>query len=312
MDLAERVSFGNYTWGGTGKTPFVIFLSKLLVSRGYQPVILSRGYGHQDEAKMLLQRQVASHVIITGSNREAAFHRLGSTNAPSTVAILDDGLQHWRLKRQCNILMVNAALAFGINGHLIPRGSLREPPEEAVARCTCIVLHHCSQVSDVQLGQLKSWFHKYCPEKPVLTSCMVAKSLYLVTCDGQKLPHACDTIANQDMVLCCGIEYPSGFLKTVVDYCRPRQVSIESLGDHHWFRLQDLWNIVHKWNSVYTHWNLLVTEKDYYRNEKVFHQLVNKDWTSNVRVFVVQADLQVHSGIHELEKLLDELGLGPT
>ncbi|GJD11769.1 Probable tetraacyldisaccharide 4'-kinase, mitochondrial [Galdieria sulphuraria] len=169
------VSFGNYTWGGTGKTPFVMFLSKLLVSRGYQPVILSRGYGHKDEAKMMIRQGLAIEVL-TGSNREEAFQKVFSSVVSSStmVVILDDGLQHWRLKRQVNVLMVNAALAFGVNGYFIPRGSLREPPCEAASRSTCIVLHHCNQVSDFQLQQLKAWFQMQCPEKPILTSFMIS------------------------------------------------------------------------------------------------------------------------------------------
>ncbi|EME28003.1 tetraacyldisaccharide 4'-kinase isoform 2 [Galdieria sulphuraria] len=166
---------GNYTWGGTGKTPFVMFLSKLLVSRGYQPVILSRGYGHKDEAKMMIRQGLAIEVL-TGSNREEAFQKVFSSVVSSStmVVILDDGLQHWRLKRQVNVLMVNAALAFGVNGYFIPRGSLREPPCEAASRSTCIVLHHCNQVSDFQLQQLKAWFQMQCPEKPILTSFMIS------------------------------------------------------------------------------------------------------------------------------------------
>ncbi|GJQ13868.1 hypothetical protein GpartN1_g5659.t1 [Galdieria partita] len=304
---------GNYTWGGTGKTPFVIFLSRLLVSRGYQPVILSRGYGYKDEAKMMIRQGVASHVI-SGSNREEAFQNAFSSVVPcsSMVVILDDGLQHWRLNRQFNILMVNAALAFGINGHLIPRGSLREPPCQAASRSTCIVLHHCNQVSNFQLQQLKTWFQIHCPEKPILTSFMLARSLYCISPQGKLDACSLDAITNQYAVLCCGIEYPNGLLQTILKYCHPKQLHIESLVDHHWFVLQELIEIVLKWNSFYASWNLIITEKDYYRNEDVFHQLVQyRNVKRHVQVYIVKAELQIHSGIQTFSKLLDKMGLSP-
>jgi len=131
------ISVGNLTAGGSGKTPFVLWLADKLKSRGYAPVILCRGDGggavkslvvkpeHTaaqvgDEAKMLADLSdcpvIAAHDRIAGSRLAEG---LGS------VIILDDGFQYRQLGRCCDIVLVPAE---GVgNGHQIPAGPLREP-----------------------------------------------------------------------------------------------------------------------------------------------------------------------------------------
>jgi len=142
------ISVGNITAGGSGKTPFVIWLTHELQQAGRNPVVLCRGDGGRQQAPklldesdrpqavgdeaVLLQRLCNCPVIagrdrITGS-RMAAEH--------GDVIILDDGFQYRQLRRTCDIVLVPAE---GVgNGALIPAGPLREPVE-ALSRADIIV-----------------------------------------------------------------------------------------------------------------------------------------------------------------------------
>ncbi|MBA3660732.1 MAG: tetraacyldisaccharide 4'-kinase [Gammaproteobacteria bacterium] len=132
---------GNITVGGTGKTPFVIWLAHYLTEQGYAPGIVTRGVGGilsntphfvqlsdlpqrvGDEA-ILLQKSVRCPVVIC-KNKVAAVRAL-LQQYPCDVVISDDGLQHYRLGRHIEIAIIDEQRGFG-NKHLLPAGPLREP-----------------------------------------------------------------------------------------------------------------------------------------------------------------------------------------
>ncbi len=140
------VSIGNVTVGGTGKTPFAIFLAGILKNRGFRPCVLSRGYGAAKTAHagivsdgerilarypetgdepLLIARSLSGIPVITGADRvltgREALNRFGAD-----VLVLDDAFQHRRLHRDVDIVLVDSGRPFG-NGFLLPRGPLREP-----------------------------------------------------------------------------------------------------------------------------------------------------------------------------------------
>ncbi|ABV37432.1 Tetraacyldisaccharide 4'-kinase [Shewanella sediminis HAW-EB3] len=130
---------GNITVGGSGKTPTVIYLVELLRRHGYQPGVISRGYGVNfegvrsvlpsmaardvgDEPAMIVGRTGVPMVI--GRNRiDAGEHLLTHFNVD--VIISDDGLQHYALGRDIELLILDGDRRFG-NGSLLPAGPLRE------------------------------------------------------------------------------------------------------------------------------------------------------------------------------------------
>lgn len=134
---------GNLTVGGTGKTPLVVWLVELLRSQGYQPGVISRGYAGEtqispqtvtadsnpaqvgDEA-LLLARRCHCPVAVHRDRPAAARHLLA--NFPCNVIISDDGLQHYALARDIEIVVVDGQRRFG-NGYCLPTGPLREPTE---------------------------------------------------------------------------------------------------------------------------------------------------------------------------------------
>ncbi|MBI4313472.1 MAG: tetraacyldisaccharide 4'-kinase, partial [Candidatus Omnitrophica bacterium] len=111
------ISVGNLTWGGTGKTPFTIYLAERFLRQGIRAAVLTRGYG-QDEVD-LLRRQLPQVPVYVGRDRIQTGHRAIQKGAQ--VLILDDGFQHWRLRRDLDIVLLNAAAPFG-NGWMLPGG----------------------------------------------------------------------------------------------------------------------------------------------------------------------------------------------
>ena len=129
------ISVGNLTLGGTGKTPFVIGLVKILKeSLNKDAVVLIRGYGWDEQT--MLKNNLPDAPVLVGENRIASAHRAIRLYGAAT-AILDDGFQYWELERDLNIVLVDSRNPFG-NGRLFPAGVLREP-KSALKRANIIV-----------------------------------------------------------------------------------------------------------------------------------------------------------------------------
>ena len=134
---------GNIAVGGTGKTPFVIWLVERLREWGWKPGVISRGYGGKaqrwpqrvtaesdpalvgDEPVLIARR--AQCPVFVGPDRVLAAQRL-LANGGVDIVVSDDGLQHYRLWRDLEIAVVDATRGLG-NGRLLPAGPLREGPE---------------------------------------------------------------------------------------------------------------------------------------------------------------------------------------
>lgn len=133
------VVVGNLTVGGTGKTPLVLWLAARLQAAGYAVGIACRGYRGRrtgarlvaasddprqvgDEPALLARRGIAA--VAVGADRAAAVRLL---EPRCEVVLCDDGLQHYALARDAEIVVVDGARGFG-NGLLLPAGPLREPP----------------------------------------------------------------------------------------------------------------------------------------------------------------------------------------
>ena len=142
---ASRISrpvvvIGNLSVGGTGKTPLVCWLVARLTELGYRPGVVTRGYGGSSrdvrrisasddpalvgDESVLLARRTGAPVAI-GRDRPAAAQLLVS--AGCDVIVSDDGLQHYALARDCEVVVIDGDRRFG-NGWLLPAGPLREAP----------------------------------------------------------------------------------------------------------------------------------------------------------------------------------------
>jgi tetraacyldisaccharide 4'-kinase len=134
------IAIGNLTVGGSGKTPLAIHVAELLKSKRWSPAIVSRGYGGTVRAPrgvtlaadpaevgdepVLMARRSGCPVWV-GAERAAVVAALRQAHPDCDVVILDDGLQHYALRRDIEVAVVDAR-AFG-NGFMLPAGPLREP-----------------------------------------------------------------------------------------------------------------------------------------------------------------------------------------
>jgi tetraacyldisaccharide 4'-kinase len=131
---------GNITAGGSGKTPLVLWIAEFLRGKGWKPGIVSRGYGGTVDAPRAATiaseaREVGDEPIVlsrrsgcpvwVGADRVRVIEALRAAEPDVDVLVLDDGLQHYRLRRDVEIAVVDAR-GTG-NGMFLPAGPLREP-----------------------------------------------------------------------------------------------------------------------------------------------------------------------------------------
>ena len=135
---APVIVIGNLTVGGTGKTPLTIWLANQLKQRGMEVGLVSRGYGRQKgglrvveagspwqevgDEPLILRRRTGCATLVA-SDRVAAAELLVRRGAQ--VILADDGLQHLRMSRDVELVVIDGTRGFG-NGRLLPAGPLRE------------------------------------------------------------------------------------------------------------------------------------------------------------------------------------------
>jgi tetraacyldisaccharide 4'-kinase len=152
------ISVGNLTVGGTGKTPCVIALARLLMdmepslAASNAIAILSRGYGRLardlivvepqffwqqcGDEPLLIKRALPNCAVVVHADRSLAAHH-AVEKLGSRLLLLDDGFQHRRLARDLNLVLLDAAVPLG-NGYCLPAGPLREPIE-ALRRASLLI-----------------------------------------------------------------------------------------------------------------------------------------------------------------------------
>ncbi|MEW6674004.1 MAG: tetraacyldisaccharide 4'-kinase [Thermodesulfobacteriota bacterium] len=168
------VSIGNVTVGGTGKTPMTIYMARLTQQLGYRVAVISRGYKGGAEKKggivsdresirmtpetagdepYLLAESLAGIPVLVGRDRfrsaMTAIQVFGSD-----VVVLDDAFQHIGLERDIDLVLLDGRRPFG-NGHLLPRGPLREP-DEALRRCDAVILTRCSNENTTTVEKVRN------------------------------------------------------------------------------------------------------------------------------------------------------------
>ncbi|MCP3101390.1 tetraacyldisaccharide 4'-kinase [Myxococcus sp. K15C18031901] len=242
------VSVGNLNVGGTGKTPAVLHLADLLVREGRKVGILTRGYGRRSQEPvtftgagplpsvedagdepLLLARRCPSVRLFVGADRVTSAYRARDEFGLDTV-LLDDGFQHRRLARDEDLIVLDEAVGLG-NGHMLPRGPLREPPSSlrratllwvrtsaAVGSGASALVTTPSRLPDEGAG-LPRVLTRYGPTAWVDPS-------------GGLLPP--EALRGQRVLALAGLARPGGFLKTL----RSLGVEVEEsalFADHHRF-----------------------------------------------------------------------------
>jgi tetraacyldisaccharide 4'-kinase len=183
------ISVGGLTMGGSGKTPVVIYLADFLASEGKRVLILTRGYGGEtkaitvvrpgesapmerlsDEVRLMADRLTAT--IAVGGDRVSAFHEASGLSTYDVV-ILDDGFQHLKIKRDVDIVAVDATAPYG-SGYLFPAGNLREM-KSSLKRADAVILTRTSQSREATA--VLSGIRAKHTDMPVITSEYVFEKL---------------------------------------------------------------------------------------------------------------------------------------
>lgn len=269
------ISVGNLTLGGTGKTPLVIYLAKLLKNNSFLVSILSKGYKGKytervfvvaDQERILatpeqsgdepylLAKNIPGIPVIVGKDRYLC-GLYSFENFESEILILDDGFQFLSLKRDLNLLLLDATLPFG-NGWLFPRGILREPVSQ-IERADAIILTKVSQ-SDNFL-RLKEKLLNFKKELPIFAADYKPGEIWLE--GGESYPP--EFLKEKKIFAFCGIGRPQSFKETLLRL-KPKELELEVFPDHYWYKKKDWQRLFAKAKEMNADL-LLTTEKDWVR-----------------------------------------------
>ena len=212
------ISVGNITLGGTGKTPLVIWLCKLLQQQNLLCAVLTRGYKTQgtsdesrgtrtDEPAIIAESCPQAKVIVNPDRAASAVEAIGKFAAKALV--MDDGFQHRRLARNLDIITMDATLPFGYD-KIFPAGLLREPIT-SLKRAHAVVLTRCDQITASKLDQIE---HKLQTINPGM---IIARSVHAFVC--AKTPDNIDIdteyFNGKKTFAFCGIGNPDAFFNTL-------------------------------------------------------------------------------------------------
>lgn len=303
------ISVGNIVAGGTGKTPAVIAIAKLLQKNSYKVGVVLRGYKGKsnrgitfvsdgekllctrsecgDEADMLA-RHLTNIPVAVGKKRyltgKAIIERFACD-----VLILDDGFQHRQLSRDLDILTVDATQPYG-TGKMLPIGTLREP-KASIQRADLILLTRTDN-PNIDIAKIRAELNRIAPNTPILESVHEPTSLYSLNQQGENMSlRVEDYLKNKRILAVCGIGNPQAFVSTLRKY-NPETVELYAFTDHHVYTVSDLENIRQRMNQYKSEY-IAITQKD---EQKI------ASLSPDLPIVVVGIELVITDGIEVLRQ----------
>lgn len=290
------ICIGNLTTGGTGKTPLVIWLCGYLRKKGLKCVILTRGYrthsGSMTDEPALLAKACSDVPVVVDSDRVRGAQRAIEQYQPQ-ILILDDGFQHRRLRRDLDIVAIDATCPFGY-GRLLPAGLLREPLK-ALKRASAVVITRTNQVKPEQVQAIEQRIREFVPDVSIAKT--VHRQHYAVTIQNQKI--GLDELKHQPVYAFCGIGNPDAFFLSL------RQGLLNIVGtkvfdDHHAYTIEEMkevFNLARQCGAG----AILCTQKDWVKSALLAPQIKNF-------VFAYLAmELDFVEGFDTISRTLDHL-----
>ena len=258
---------GNISVGGTGKTPFVIWLTQQLQQQGFKPGIISRGYGGNannyplevdkdsdpaivGDEPILIARQTSAPMVVSPKRIDAANYLLEHHHCDLIIA--DDGLQHYALARNIEIVIVDAERQFG-NQFCLPAGPLREPLSRLQSVDFIVYNGKTNHPSDA--------FN------------MTLSTKLAVNLSDNRISKELTEFSGQDIHAVAGIGNPTRFFNQLTAFAI--NVIPHEFNDHHPFQKEDI-----HFNDTKT---ILMTEKD---AVKCQHLASNNMWYVPIEVTV--------------------------
>jgi len=307
------VSVGNLTAGGAGKTPVALWLADSLQHAGWTPAILTRGYKRLsrdpilvmgpgtkadraitgDEAQIFLKRGNAP-VGIGTKRYEVGQALLKRFSADSFV--LDDGMQHLQLERDCNLVLVDALQPFGERDPL-PLGRLREPLE-SLSRADIFLLTRTE--SGARLHGIEGTLRRYNAKAPIFRSRVKALG-WVDARTGEEFP--AEHLEGARAVAFCGLANPNSFFQTT----RGLRVNVRArvpFPDHHVYRPADLQRLDGLAASTGSR-VLVTTEKDFQNLETGWRDALRKS-----SLYWVRIGMEIDNEAELVAKITEKLRRG--
>ena len=312
------ISLGNITVGGTGKTPTAQRLAKEIRDMGYRVVILNRGYRAKfygevgivsdgkslkmdaaeagDEAYMLAKHLPNVPVLIGA--RRAVSGQYAIENFGAEVVILDDGYQHWQVIRDLDILLIDAVSVFG-NGHLLPRGTLRESMSH-ISRADVCLMTKVDQAGEGSRELIRETIRKYNSAAQIVESihkprCLIPLAEWSTNLSGDGV--SVDTISGRRVMAVSAIGNPASFERTLRDL-GAEIISSLRYPDHHDYTIMEMEDILRQADSFAAEM-IIVTEKD---AVKIPDEVARENW--RIPIFVISVEVTFQVGAAEFEELL--------
>ena len=252
------ISVGNLTLGGTGKTPFVAWLSQFLHTQGRHVGLVSRGYGrvgeHNDEFRELALR-LPDVPHEQSPHRLSACRRLLARNDLDCI-ILDDAFQHRRIDRRLDIVLVDALEPFGFD-YLFPRGMLREPTF-GLRRADIVLLSRADLIEPAERIWLREKIATIAPN--AIYGEIAHRPESLAAFPAPILHQPLEILKGQRILAFCGIGNPLAFARTLEEL-GVILADLIPFPDHHRFTLLDYHQILEKAKSTKAEM-LVATMKD--------------------------------------------------
>lgn len=311
MVNSRVVCIGNITAGGTGKTTAVLLAATTLAKEGIRVAIVSRGYKRQQKTDgpvvlfdnpdadwrlagdepFMMSRVLAQYkvpIVICPDRAAAATEAL--RRFKSQIILLDDGLQHHRLRRDANVILVDAKNPYG-NKQLLPYGILREPLC-ALKRANLIVLTHCDQVSARQLEDVKDTIRLYNDAVEIVESVHQPEYFFDI-CTTQKV----DLSAIKGPAACfCALGHPETFENTLTGLGLELKQKWR-FPDHQFYTEENLRTFEETRGGL----PLITTFKDFVKFPDNWREILTKD------VYVLSVNLKIRGGEAEFDKFTDVL-----
>lgn len=298
------LSIGNITFGGTGKTPMIIWLIKKLESYGLEVAILTRGYKGNLEHKagmirggqkflsnpheygdepLMISKKMKRGAVIVGKRRAKNLKTYFSKVKPDVV-LLDDGFQHIQLYRSFNIVLFDALLPLE-SYFTAPLGYLREGLT-ALKDADAILISRADQASETQLEALLEMLAKY--HRPNITIGRLGyRPTHVVDCFDQEVMKM-EELNGKNVIALTAIASPDSFYNLLENH-GAKIIDKLVYPDHYFFNHQDINEMLMKCAQ---HNAIIVTsEKDMVKIKKV---------TKDSRILSINIEVNFLSGEDEL------------
>ena len=304
------ISVGNITFGGTGKTPFVIWLANFLKEQDKKVMISMRGYQSKkehfygflragrkmsanpveygDEA-LLLSKKLNHVSIVVGKNRSDNLDYCFDRESPDVV-LLDDGHQHLKMERDLNIVLFDATMPLE-KYQVAPLGYMRES-FYALQDADVIVISKVDQAHLKKLEQLEQLIRKYCLPDVVLAQ-IAYKPMGIHSLQREEQIEL-SKLKGKDVICVAGIASTSSFY-SMIETLGVNIVKRYSFPDHYFFNNNEIEILLEEAEASNCH--IVMTEKDAVKIHRFFHD----------RIYYLKIDIEFVNGEKNVQEAITRI-----